>query len=122
MSDLSKMFKELVAADIITYGGGNGKEPFSFSAGVQYGETFAKCFSGVHTIDSYEELRDLYNKWKQAEWTGVVAWLSIKEKCLPLYWYLPELNKKYDFNSLNLPSNPRDEFYRKMFSKHENNN
>lgn len=109
-----EMFKELVNHDIIVYGGGNGKSPFSFSAGVQYSETFARCYTGVQTINSFDELKDLYELWRQYAWVGVVAWLSKKEGCLPLKDFVRQFEEKseFRFSSLNLPPHSMDEYDR----------
>ena len=110
--DSNQAFRELVASGIVTYGYGTDK----LQCGVAYGEHFAKCYSGCQTIDNFEELKDLYLLWKEYDWTGVVAWLSKKEGCLPLYWYVEGYEKRstFRFSTLNLPPNPGDAYYRKL--------
>ncbi len=124
--DSRTAFKELVAADILVYGGTgeeyewNGqKRKAGFDLGVQYGEHFAKCYSGVEEVQSFDELKDLYTLWKQWEWVGVVAWLSKKHGYLPFYWTVEgyESQSDFRFSSLGLPEHPQNEWYREQFKE-----
>lgn len=124
MTDTKEMFQELVAAKIIGYGGGNGKSPSSYSAGVSYSELFAKCYSGVQTIDSFDDLENLYLRWLAAgrHWDGVVMWLSVKHGYLPLFFYVEaiEAHGRVDFSTLGLPEHPDNPYYRSLLASIRN--
>ena len=124
--DLDGMFKELVAEGVLTFG--CSQKAGGYGIGVTYGETFRKCWSGVESVETYDELEDLYNLRKQyldseTPWLGRLIWLTKKTGYLPLFWYVDQTEKQTDFRfaSLNLPANPSDQYYRDLFNLSEEN-
>ena len=94
----NEMFKELVAADVLNFGGGNCGSGTSCCVGLAYSETFARCWSGVVTVDSYEDLKELHNWWVKYGREGCVVWMSKKLGYKPLKYLLQHYKEHGKFD------------------------
>jgi len=115
--DYHQMFKDLVNADVIGYGGGNEKGT-GFSAGVTYTQIFWRCFTGGQILESFDDLNDLHCKWRAHGAGGVIWWLATKEKYQPMR-YVKETFPDIPWENIGLPENPNDAQERKLMAELE---